>query len=79
MDMLGPAMNLNVQPYHCDHTTRNSVTAFATSEAHLLPLWLSQDEVEAIIQLCGASTVYVGDVEQTLFPKLGDLYRAFQR
>lgn len=79
MDMLGPALNLQTHPYQCKHTTHEAITSLGSPDVPLLPLWLSQREVDAIIQLCGASTAYVGEAEDTLFPKLGDLYRAFQR
>ena len=46
----------------------------------LLPLWLSQGEAEAVLQLCAASTACAGEgTEDTLFGKLGQLLRAFQR
>jgi hypothetical protein len=78
MDTLGPALRLPNHSYQCNHTT-SQPTALDTPETPLLPLWLTYVEVDAIIQLCGSSTAHVGSAEDTLFPKLGDLYRAFRR
>jgi hypothetical protein len=79
MDMLGPTLNLQTHPYQCKHTTYSAITAVAAPETPLLALWLTQEETDALIQLCGCSSAFVGDAERTLFPKLGDLFRAFQR
>lgn len=44
-----------------------------------LPLWLSREEAESILQLCAASAAYVNEAtEEALFGKLGQLLRAFQ-
>lgn len=46
----------------------------------LLPLWLSREEAESFLQLCAASSSFVGEAaEERLFSKLGQLLRAFQR
>ena len=45
----------------------------------LLPLWLSRQEAEAVLQLCAASPALVSEgAEEALFSKLGQLLRAFR-
>jgi hypothetical protein len=43
-----------------------------------LPLWLTQEEAEALILLC-ASSPLGAENETGVFLKLGELYRAFTR
>jgi len=43
-----------------------------------LPLWLTQEEAEALIMLCTGSPL-PADGERDVFLKLGELYRAFHR
>ena len=46
----------------------------------LLPLWLTRQEAEAVLQLCAASPAVASErTEDSLFSKLGQLLRAFQR
>lgn len=50
-----------------------------TATPRTLPLWLTEDETEALILLCATSPRNGGPLERELFGKLGDLIRAFRR
>ena len=43
----------------------------------MLALWLTQEETEALILLCAASPAATAQGEETLFGKLGEIFRAF--
>jgi hypothetical protein len=47
--------------------------------APMLPVWLTREEVEALISMCATAPEASEATERELFAKLGQLYRAFNR
>jgi hypothetical protein len=45
----------------------------------IFPLYLTEEQAEALVALCSGSTTVSADHERELFSKLGELLRGFRR
>ena len=61
-----------------DPERRHPLATAANRDAALLPLWLTADEAELLLELCTHSRASAGEREEALFTKLGDLLRGFR-
>lgn len=64
--------------YRADRADLADLRPPRTDGPPTLPLWLTQEEAEALILLCSGSPL-PADGEAEVFLKLGELYRAFNR
>ena len=67
-----------------DYTTRESAANGAActgtcAKEVLQPLWLTPQEANALLQLCLTSDLPLGEEEQRIFQKLGELLRTQDR
>ncbi len=76
--MMESATAIRIQRHH-PKETHGEPSGPAPAQS-LLPLWLTQQEAEAVLLLCSAASTDADPaVEAQLFGKLGEVLRAFQR
>ena len=81
---IAPPLNgTPMQYFHTPTQSGNSIIASLeagdASRLPCLPLFLTESEAEALLELCSNSTLIRTEHEQRLFAKLGELLRCFRR
>jgi hypothetical protein len=73
-------MNTKLQLTASDRNARAELReARLEPREEVLPLWLTEQEAEAVLEMCAAAVVYpCDDVDAALFQKLGHILRTFR-